>query len=215
MSGVIGSIIAYLENLATKVPLELFTIVGTITEEIIAPIPSPLIMTMTGSITKAQNAPLSYILFLALLGSIGKTFGSWIVYFISYKAEDLILNKFGRFFGVTKKDIEKLGKRFDGTWKDEATIAILRAIPVMSTALVSIACGILKINLKSYLLATFIGCIARNLIFLYLGYTGLAASKSVSEGLESTESVIQILLVGSIAATLIYGYIKRSKNRTK
>jgi membrane protein DedA with SNARE-associated domain len=210
MSSIIGPIITYLENLAAKIPLELFTIIGTIVEEVVAPIPSPLIMTMTGTIAKAQNAPLTYILILALLGSLGKTFGSWIVYIISSKAEDIVIDKFGRFFGVTREDIAKLGKYFNGTWKDEVTIGALRAIPVMSTALVSIACGVLKVNLKSYLVATFVGCIIRNLVFLYLGYSGL---ESMTSGMEGAESIAKYLFVGAIAAALIYGYIKRNSGK--
>lgn len=208
---IISTFITYLENLATKVPLELFTVVGSFVEEIIAPIPSPLVMTLAGSITKAQGNTLIYIFFIAIIGAISKTVGSWIIYFVSDKAEDIVIKNFGRFFGVTHDEVEKIGKYFSGTKRDFFTITFLRALPVMSTALVSIGCGVIKVNLSTYIFATFVGCILRNIFFLYLGYTGLAASESLVKGLESTETLLQILAVVLVGGLLLYGYWKRRK----
>ena len=59
MTSLIAPIITYLEKLAQYVPLEVFTVVGTFLEEVIAPIPSPFVLTTAGTITKAQNNPLS------------------------------------------------------------------------------------------------------------------------------------------------------------
>jgi membrane protein DedA with SNARE-associated domain len=211
MSKFIAPIISCLEVLATKIPLELFTIVGTITEEVVAPIPSPLVMTLTGAIAKAQDFALSYIFFLAILGAFGKTIGAWIIYFIADKAEDIFIGKFGKFFGVSHKDVENMGAKFDGTKKDIWTIGILRAIPVMSTAIVSVACGVIKVNLKNYLIASFFGNIIRNLFFLYIGFTGLAASDDLAQGIESTETFLQFAVIGILGTLLSIGYMKRGK----
>ena len=93
MNNLILPIISYLERLAQHVPLEVFTIIGTFLEEVIAPIPSPFVLATAGTITKAQNNPLSYIIFIAIIASISKTFGGYCLYIITVK----IINKWDDF----------------------------------------------------------------------------------------------------------------------
>ena len=133
---------------AQKVPLDLFVFGGAMVEEILAPIPSPLVMTLGGSIALAQKFPWMMLLWLALVGAVGKTLGSWLVYFVSDKAEDLVVGKLGKFLGVTHKEIENIGKYFYGDWRDDLIILLARALPIMPTAPVSIACGVIKVNLR-------------------------------------------------------------------
>jgi len=213
MSEFFTGIIIYLENLAQKVPLELFTFIGTVSEELIAPIPSPLVMTLSGSIMKAQNKALAYIALIALIGAIGKTIGAWLLYFLSDIAENIIVGVFGKFLGLDHDTIENIGKKFNGNWKDVITVILLRGIPVMPTSPVSVAAGIIKVKLSTYLLGTFIGVIIRNIFFLYLGYTGLAASEKLSSGLESTETIMQIIVVIGFLGLLFWGYKKRQKGK--
>ena len=85
MSELFNGIIVYLENLALKIPLELFTVIGAFLEEVVAPIPSPFVMTLAGSIMRAQNMTVTYIAFIALIGALAKTFGAWLLYFLSEK----------------------------------------------------------------------------------------------------------------------------------
>lgn len=197
------------ENVSTRVPLEIFTFFGALLEEIIAPIPSPLIMTLAGSIADSQGMPIMYLIVLALIGAFGKTIGALVIYVLSDKAEDIIVNKFGRFLGVSKHEIENIGKHFDGDKKEFFFIVLLRFVPVVPTAPISIISGILKINLKRYLLATFLGLAFRNIIYLYLGYVGHG---SLSHGFNSLESIVQVVMAGVLGAAVIYFYSKRKKS---
>ena len=79
-------VLVYLENISTKVPLEIFTFFGAMGEEIIAPIPSPLVMTLAGSIASSQNKTFVFLLWLALLGALGKTIGAYVIYVFFNKA---------------------------------------------------------------------------------------------------------------------------------
>lgn len=198
-----------LTSIAQSVPLEVFVFSGAMIEEIIAPIPSPIVMTVAGTIAEAQNRPWTYIFLLALIGAIGKTIGSWILYVISDKVEDVVVGKFGKFFGMSHKEIERIGKYFSGGIKDDLIIFFARAIPIVPTAPVSIVCGVIKVRMKTYLASTFFGTIIRNLCYLYLGYAGLAGYETLVDQLESIEKImtvtIGIILVGGIAA---WWYIK-------
>lgn len=208
---IISILITYLETIAAKTPLELFSLLGAFIEELIAPIPSPFVMTLAGSITKAHAKPLVYLLVVAAIGAFGKTLAGWILYFITDKAEDLVLTKFGKFFGVTHESVEKIGKYFSGGKKDAIALAILRSVPIMPSSPISIVCGFIKINIKVFIIFTFLGSIVRNMFFLYLGYTGLAASESMMEGIDSLETIGKLVFLGIAGTGLIIAYKKRDK----
>ena len=211
MSNLIAPIILYLEKLAQYVPLEIFTIIGTFLEEVIAPIPSPFVLTTAGTITKAQNNPLSYILFIAVLASLSKTFGGWLLYKITDKLEDVFTSKFGRLIGITQGDVERIGKFFNGTKKDWLVLFILRSLPIFPSSPISITSGLIKIKMRTFLITTFTGTIIRNLCYLYLGYAGLAASEEVMRGLNKSETFGEIFVVISVAFALLWGYRKRKQ----
>jgi len=211
MTSLIAPIITYLEKLAQYVPLEVFTVVGTFLEEVIAPIPSPFVLTTAGTITKAQNNPLSYIIFIAVLASLSKTFGGWLLYKITDKLEDVFTSKIGKFVGITSNDVERIGKYFNGGKKDWLVLFTLRSVPIFPSSPISITSGLIKIKMKTFLVTTFLGTIIRNLCYLYLGYAGLAASEEVMRGLNKSETVGEIIVVSLIGLALLWGYKKRKQ----
>lgn len=168
-----SQIIDYIEWLSSKLPLEIFCFFGSIVEEIVGPIPSPVILMTAGSIVNQRSIHWAYLLLLALFASAGKTIASWVIYYIADKAEDFLLSKYGKLLGVSHKNVEKIGSYFNGTWKDDVLVFIFRAIPIFPTTTVSIASGFIKLDQKSFIRSTFIGFFFRSLFVLYLGYQGI------------------------------------------
>lgn len=205
------SLINWLHTFAQQVPVTWFIFIGALVEEIIAPIPSPLVMMLGGSILAGQGSPLYWILFLAVIGAFSKTLGSLLMYVIADKAEDVIVNKFGKFLGVSHSDTEGFGKFLGEGKRDDIAIFLMRAIPVMPTAPVSVIAGLIKINLKTYLLSTFLGLIVRNIIYLYLGYTSLGALESLNEGFDSLEKIGYVAIALFAGLVLVWMYRKRQK----
>ena len=203
------SVILWLEQTAQTVPLPFFVMVGAIIEEIVAPIPSPLVSTLAGSITASQQLGMVYLLWICALATVMKTLGAWLFYIIGDKLEDVVVPRFGKFIGVRHEDLEHFGGHFKGTWKDGAILLILRSIPVMPSTPISVVCGILKINLRTFFFATYIGFYVRNLTFMLLGYTGLAAMGSLMEGIDTAETVFKILIVLAAAGIIGWLYWKR------
>lgn len=201
----------WLEKLAYKMPLEFFATFGAFIEEVIAPIPSPSILTLAGSIAVTQGKPMVYLIFLALIASLGKMFGCWILYILGDKGEDIILKKWGKFFGVTHHHVESFGKRFHKGHRDIFVLTAIRALPIIPSAPISIACGVIKLDIKVYLLGTFLGNIPRNLIFMYFGYSGVQVFRDVIDHFDSTESFIQIGLFVVVAGIIAWSYWKRNK----
>lgn len=210
--GIFDEAVRLLERMAEFVPIEVFAFVGSVIEEIVAPIPSPIVMTLVGSLAKAQGQPFMYLFFLALLGGTGKTTGAWVLYFVSDKLEDVVVGKFGKFLGVSHKEIENIGKKLNGGWKDNVFLFFARALPIIPSAPVSIACGVIRLNKRTYITSTLAGTVVRDFMYLYLGYVGLSNYQEISHGFDSVESVVQILLFAAIALLIVWSYYKRRKN---
>lgn len=209
LSQLLNPIIDLLHQLSGIMPLPIFTFFGAFVEEVLAPIPSPLVMTLAGSMAASLGRTWTYLLWLALVGAIGKTIGSYIIYVISDKGEDFVLNKFGKYLGVSHKEVEIIGKHLNKGWRDEFVLILLRAVPIMPTAPVSIVCGLIKVNLKTYLSSTFIGTLIRNIFYLYLGFTSVGALESINEGIDSFEKIGYLILLILVAAGLLFIYVQK------
>ncbi len=202
-----------LKNSAAYLPLEMSSFLGGLIEEIIAPIPSPFVMAAVGSAAFAQNKGFLFLLGLALFGSLGKTLGAWVIYIVADKLEDVIVGKFGRFLGVSHEEVEGIGKHFKGGWKDGLILFGLRALPIVPSSPVSVVCGIIKVNLRIYLVSTFAGNTLRNFAYIYLGYAGVSAYQSILGGLDGMESIIQAMIFVSLAGFVGWIYYKRHKRK--
>lgn len=200
-----------LDGLAETVPLPLFTFLGSFVEEIIAPIPSPLVMMLAGSLAGSQSQPWHYLFLLAGVGAVGKTIASYIMYLIADKSEDLILTKFGKFIGVTHKHVESIGRHLNKGITDDIVVFLLRAIPIMPTAPVSIICGIIKLNVRTYITSTFGGTLVRNIFYLFLGFTSIEAVEGIMLKLDRFETLGYLLLLMLISLPVGYVFFQRHK----
>ncbi|MEE4195191.1 MAG: hypothetical protein V2J07_08335, partial [Anaerolineae bacterium] len=141
----VETMIAWLEQLAGMVSLELFALLGSFIEELVAPIPSPIIMTMEGSMAQVQGVAIPYLLVLASISAFAKTLAGWLLYFVADVAEDWFMTRFGKFFGISHDEIERIGAYISGGWKDSLVLFALRSIPVMPSSPISVTCGAIKI----------------------------------------------------------------------
>ncbi|MGI5825980.1 MAG: DedA family protein [Patescibacteria group bacterium] len=209
------SIFVTLEQLlvswAHVVPLEVFAFIGSVVEEIVAPIPSPLVMATAGTIAKAQDRTWLYLGLIALISAVSKTLGCLFFYFFADKAEDLVSRRLGRFLGFSHKDVENIGKHFNGTRKDDLVLILLRAFPIMPSTPISVVCGFIKLNLRTYIQSTLIGAFIRSSIFLYLGYSGLEIYHSLLDGIDNAQSLMNIVIALALAGLLGFLYYKRGK----
>ncbi len=207
------TISAALMSLSSSMSVEAFTFFGSFVEEVVAPIPSPIVMTAAGSLAHAPGHPFTYLFVLSLIGAAGKTTGALIVYGVSYFVGVVFIDKFGRFFGVTHADIDKLRDKLDGGVKDLALVTFFRALPIMSSAVVSIGCGVLRIGFFTYLVATVVGTIVRDFFYLYVGFRGVEAYHALVNGLDDVEGWIQIAIGGCVLLLLVWLYWRRHKGK--
>lgn len=196
--------------LSFTTPLELFTLIGSFVEEIIPPIPSSLITLSAGGILAARKSWWISVLWLAIFSAIGKCLGAAIIYFIAAKTQTALITRYGKYLKITAKDIEAFSKRFGKGWRDDVTLLVLRSIPMVPSFTVSIGSGILRLNFRTYILATFFGTIVRDGILIAIGYAGLDIYKKMAPWIDSTTTVIfSFVLIGVLIG--VYIFIKKKK----
>ncbi len=203
--GIIETLIDFLEQLAEHVPVELFAFFGSFIEELIAPIPSPVVMTLAGSMAASNGSPFWYLFVIAVIAAVGKTIGAIILYLVADKSEDVILSKVGRYIGVTHKQVEHIGNRFQGTPRDYITLLVIRSTPIIPSAPISLICGLIALPKKLFIISTFFGTIVRDFVYLYIGFTGIGAAAEITHGIEGASSIITILL--GLIGMGIFGWI--------
>lgn len=205
MAALLQMINDWLLRFSEIVSVELFVIVGGFLEELIAPIPSPLVLGTAGSLAEVSGMGVWFVLWLAVLGSLAKLIASLIIYVVVDKFEDVFMGRFGKFFGVTHEDIEKIGRKLgESWWGNFGVLFLLRSLPMVSSALVSVMSGFVKIEMKAYVMATFLGNIVRNLFFLLVGYYGLEGANGLLDGLSSLESIFKFVLVFLVVVGFLF-----------
>ena len=195
---------------------QLSVFIGVIIEQIIVPIPSPIIVMGAGAILispelSIPNAFLQILWIIVLPGAIASTLGSYIGYLISYYGGKALVVRYQRFLGVDWKEIENLEKRFHGK-REALSIFFSRAIPVFPISLVSIFAGLLHIPVRPFTFYTFLGSIFRCLFLGFVGWWIGATYEKVATRLDSVETIISILLLIGMGGVLGYLYYRFRKS---
>ncbi|OGP75074.1 MAG: hypothetical protein A2V86_10135 [Deltaproteobacteria bacterium RBG_16_49_23] len=206
-----------LELMRTHGQISVF--IGVMIEQIIIPIPSPMIVMGAGAILipPALSVPhaISQILWTIVLpGSIASTLGSYIGYTISFYGGKALVIRFQRFLDVDWDQIERLEKRFQG--KREAwSLFLSRAIPVFPLSLVSIFAGLLRIPIRPFTLYTFLGSAFRCFFLGFVGWWIGATYEKMAGHLDSLETMISVLMLIAMGGVLGYLYYKFRKQNLR
>ncbi|MGC8812204.1 MAG: YqaA family protein [Candidatus Aenigmatarchaeota archaeon] len=126
----------------------------------IIPIPSEAVLF-------AQGAVGLEIVKITVLGATGSTLGSLVCYYTGRYGRNF-LEKYGKYFFVSPEKL-KFSEKWFKKW-GSYTVLISRIFPVIPFKIFSIASGVLKMNLKTYLLLTLIGSFPRCFLLAYFGF---------------------------------------------
>jgi membrane protein DedA with SNARE-associated domain len=196
---------------------QLAVFVGVMIEQIIVPIPSPVIIMGAGAILigpelSIPNAFLQILWIIVLPGTIASTLGSFIGYTISYYGGKALVVRLQGFLGVDWDEIGNLEKRFQGK-KEALSIFLSRAIPVFPISLVSIFAGLLRIPVKPFTLYTFLGSIFRCFFLAFVGWWIGSTYEKVATRLDSAETIVSVLMLVAMVGVLGYLYLKLRKRK--
>ncbi len=196
---------------------QLSVFIGVMIEQIIVPIPSPLIIMGAGAILimpglSIEKALIDILWIIVLPGTIASTLGSYIGYMISFYGGRALVLRLRRFLDINWEDIENLEKRFMRK-KEGMAIFFFRAIPVFPISLVSIFAGLIRIPIKPFTIFTFLGSIFRCLFLGFFGWWVGATYQKVATRLDSVETIVSIIMLIAMGLTFTFLYYKFRKSR--
>ena len=158
------------------------------------PIPSELIMTFGGYL--ASTGRINWIL-AAVVGTLGTGFGSAIGYAIGAWGGKAVVDRYGKYIGVTPDKMvwaEKWFCKFG-----ESAVFYTRLLPVVRT-IVNVPAGLLGMNFYKFMAYSMAGAFPWCLVLAFLGY-------SLGSNWESIMGYTHLLAygVGAIVAAIIIG----------
>lgn len=192
---------------------------ATLLEEIVAPIPSPLVPLTAGFFlfSSSESALVEIVwqalFIIALPVAFGITLGSLAVYGIGYVGGKPAIEKSKKWLGLKWGDLEKMESRLIRGRGDEVVLFVLRVIPVVPGVALSGFCGIVRYPLKNFAVVTFLGSFTRALLLGIAGWYIGDAYTAYSEIISKTEKYVFAVLVVLAALFLIRLYITRKTQK--
>ena len=107
-------------------------------------------------------------IFIIFAGSIGNLVGSLVAYFIGVKLGREFILKYGKYVLLKKSHLEWTESYFK-KYGDKSTF-VSRLLPAIRTY-ISLPAGVAKMNLKKFLIYTFVGSIIWCTMLTYVGST--------------------------------------------
>ena len=183
-------------------------IIGVALEAIIVPIPSPVVVMAAGAILIEPGIPfmaaLPTLLFVITIPAvITALIGSYIPYGIAYFGGRPLVEASEKYVGLGWEDVEKVRKKVLSGKRDEYSLFLFRALPIMPISLVSAAAGLIKMEWKRYSLATLLGLIPRIIVLSFLGWKLGELYMGLALRFESLETFISITLVLGILVLIV------------
>jgi membrane protein DedA with SNARE-associated domain len=139
---------------------------ASILEEIFSPIPSSLVQMGSGAILLfGQSFSLitvgKLLLEVSLPSALGVTIGSLPYVWLARKYGIRIIEKWGRWIGITMQDIHQLENKFSRTWWDDVVFVGLRAFPAVPSVALALYGGIMNMSWMRYVTLTATGVFIR------------------------------------------------------
>ena len=191
---------------------------SSIIEEIIAPIPSTLVVFTAGVLlTHGKNTVDAFwtiVFYITIPAAAGITIGSLFPYFLARIGERVAIERFGKYLGISWETIERAQAWSKKSSSDQWIIFIARAIPGLPSVAVSIMAGLVRMPVPEYMLWSFLGCLIRNFALGCIAYWGGKQFLFVAELLTQTESKVLVVIVAVVVAGIgFYVYQNSRKKR--
>ncbi|MEN6592093.1 MAG: VTT domain-containing protein [Methanobacterium sp.] len=206
-------IILYLESVLLAYG-SLGVFLGSIVEEIIAPIPSTLVIMGTsfiilkGTVISPETV-FSLFVNVVLPASVGVTIGSLLIYTLAYYLGKELIDRLGKYLGVSWENIEKAQSKFEESRSDEVVLFIVRAIPVVPSIAINVFCGFVRYDLRKFVVITFLGTLIRAFILGFLGWQFGSLYQTISTEISYLEEISVVVIVLSIIIYFLYEKYKK------
>lgn len=181
---------------------------GSILEQIVTPIPSSLVVLgssfiiMRGTVLSAGSLEIMFFN-ITLPAALGVTLGSLLYYGICYKIGTPFVERAGKYMGVSVEDLENVEKRVKESKYENLFLFAARCIPVIPSIAISLFCGMIRYNLRKYVLITFSGALVQASILGIIGWQFGNFYLSISESLSFIDNLILVIIVLAVIILII------------
>lgn len=169
------------------------------------PLPSEAILPFAGYlVTKGAFS----IHAAAFFGAIGCVLGSVPSYYLGYFGGRKFVEKYGKYFLISKHDLEIADKWVDkyGDW----SFFLCRMLPVVRT-FISLPAGILRARKRTFFLFTFVGSLVWSYVLVFVGVKLGENTEALKHIWHKFDALIIICCV-ILGIIYIYYHIKNLKN---
>ncbi len=180
--------------------------IGMSLESACIPIPSEIIMPFSGFVVWQGNTNMTLI-GITIIGALGNLTGSLIAYFVGLKGGRPLLEKYGKYLLITHSKLE-LADSWFLKYGGEAVL-ISRVLPIIRT-FISLPAGIGRMDIKKFILYTFIGSLPWSFALGYIGVQ-LGPNWEIIRGYFHTLDIIVAIGLLGIIGYLIYKYKGKSR----
>jgi membrane protein DedA with SNARE-associated domain len=179
-------------------------------ESTLVPIPSELVMPFAGFMASPSQGKFSLAVIL-VINSVGALLGSSISYWIGVKGGKPFLVKYGKYFLIRQREIDRTEAFF--AKHGRKTILIGRFLPVIRHV-ISVPAGIARMPLRDFLLQTFLGSTIWGGTLILLGYYIGENWKAFSDKLSHVDHLLfEAILVLALVALGIRFVVRRRRER--
>ena len=210
----IDTLVHLIENIL--IPLGFWGVfLASVTEEVIAPIPSAFVMLLAGFTFLHGPVGFSFLydlfVYVILPVSIGGVLGSLFIYYLSFYIGRPFVEKWGKWFGLSLLDVDRVSVSYQSKQKEGWALFVLRAIPVIPSVAISSFAGLIGMPLRSYITYSMLGVAVRAIVLGLIGWQVGDVYATYANVISRYESYI---LYGIIAALIVVGiYFVFTKKR--
>jgi membrane protein DedA with SNARE-associated domain len=185
-------------------------------ESVIIPIPSELVLPFAGflvgegtSLEPLTGQPWNLAL-TTIAGTIGAVVGALVAYGIGFFGGRPIIERFGRYLGISAEDLDRTETFFQRHGGKAAFLG--RMVPVIRS-LVSFAAGVAKMPLAPFVLFTALGSLPWTLLLVFAGQQLGSNWETIGTVLKQFEYAVLGLLVAIAVAWIWFRIIRPRRQR--
>jgi len=157
------------------------------------------------TVAAAFAAALGYfdVFIVFVLSFFGDLVADGVYYIIGYFSRLAVIEKFGKYFGLTEKRMHRIEELLNG--HSVKTLIALKLTPVLPTPGLMIV-GATKMPIKKFVKICSLIIFPRTIFLVILGYYFGAAYEMLSKQME--EKTFTLLIIAAVVFLLYYGFTK-------
>ena len=175
VAGFIGDLISTFEEFILELATDTYNAVGWFgvvvmmaIESAAIPLPSEVVMPLAGwKLIEEPGLSAWYLLLAGFYGALGNLLGSLIAYWVGAAGGRPLLERYGRYVLITRKDLDRADRWF--ATKGELTVFATRLMPVVRT-FISVPAGVSRMNIWRFSFYTFLGAFPWSVGLAWGGY---------------------------------------------